>query len=290
MILGWDAVYEDGVFYEVYSSGSRYAINFTNGQCLSVGKDKTVQYFNGGWYDEGVAYELALDSGESAMWYDASTDTTQEVRYYFGTFYTASSFRIVQLADGDRLTFTEPQYYVYQDGTFYGLNLSGSGRMSVTNAVVKEYTEQLTQRLQEQLDRQTEYQKVVNGVVVTYPIVSGTATVTGLSTNVSMSQEGDGTNYDVMFTYTVTYDYTTRVSSNVFNTFVGFSDTLAAQTSGNGSYIGSSDLDLSGEVASMFVDVDNADYRLRDGSLATNGGNKSDRRRDFVPRSAPDGG
>ncbi|MBQ2039294.1 MAG: caspase family protein [Thermoguttaceae bacterium] len=275
LILGWDAVYEDGVFYEVYSSGSRYAINFTNGQCLSVGKDKTVQYFNGGWYDEGVAYELALDSGESAMWYDASTDTTQEVRYYFGTFYTASSFRIVQLADGDRLTFTEPQYYVYQDGTFYGLNLSGSGRMSVTNAVVKEYTEQLTQRLQEQLDRQTEYQKVVNGVVVTYPIVSGTATVTGLSTNVSMSQEGDGTNYDVMFTYTVTYDYTTRVSSNVFNTFVGFSDTLAAQTSGNGSYIGSSDLDLSGEVASMFVDVDNADYRLRDGSLATNGGNNT---------------
>ncbi|MBQ1338350.1 MAG: hypothetical protein IIY32_08530, partial [Thermoguttaceae bacterium] len=275
LILGWDAVYEDGVFYEVYSSGSRYAINFTNGQCLSVGKDKTVQYFNGGWYDEGVAYELALDSGESAMWYDASTDTTQEVRYYFGTFYTASSFRIVQLADGDRLTFTEPQYYVYQDGTFYGLNLSGSGRMSVTNAVVKEYTEQLTQRLQEQLDRQTEYQKVVNGVVVTYPIVSGTATVTGLSTNVSRSQEGDGTNYDVMFTYTVTYDYTTRVSSNVFNTFVGFSDTLAAQTSGNGSYIGSSDLDLSGEVASMFVDVDNADYRLRDGSLATNGGNNT---------------
>ncbi len=277
LTFDYDMVYENGVFYRVYASGSRVEHEFSNDECLSVGKDKTVQYANGGWYAEGAAYELSLDAGERATWYDASTNSSQEVIYYYGTFYTASAYRIVEFADGDALTFSEPRYYIYRDGTFYGLNISGGyGRMTVTNAVVEEYAGQLTQKLQEQLDNQTEYEKEVNGVVVAYPVVSGTATVTNLNTSVSRNQSAEETtNYDVTFTYTVTYNYVTRVSSNVFNTFVGFSDTLAAQTSGNGSYIGSSDLDLSGEVASMFVDVDNADYSLRDGSLATNGGNNT---------------
>ncbi|MBR4752193.1 MAG: caspase family protein [Thermoguttaceae bacterium] len=277
---GREMVYENGVFYEVYSSDYRVEHTFVDNECLSVGRDKTIRYSNDAWFDDGVAYELDLDAGEHATWYDASTDTTHEVTYYYGTFYvTSPRYRVVEFGEGDTLTFSEPQYYISRGGAFFPLNISGRGdyfgRMSVTNPVIRKYTEELSQRLQEELDGQSEYQKVVNGVVVSYPIVSGTATITGLSANVSRSQAGDDLNYDVTFTCTVTYDYLTRVSSNVYNTFVGLSDTLAAQTSGNGSYIGSSDLDLSGEVASMFVDVDNGDYSLRDGSLATNGGNNA---------------
>ncbi len=65
-------------------------------------------------------------------------------------------------------------------------------------------------------------------------------------------------------------------SANVVaaNSFVSYSDALYDRVAGqNGCFVGGSSFDLSAETANLFVDVDNRDYRLTDGSLATNAGN-----------------
>ncbi|MCF0233813.1 MAG: caspase family protein, partial [Thermoguttaceae bacterium] len=60
------------------------------------------------------------------------------------------------------------------------------------------------------------------------------------------------------------------------NSYVSYSNTLAPQAAGkNGCYVGSDFFDLSAETANLFVDVENGDYNLTDGSLATNGGNNT---------------
>ncbi len=70
---------------------------------------------------------------------------------------------------------------------------------------------------------------------------------------------------------TLTY----RASDNAaaYNSFVSYSDSLAALIAGQGCFIGSSELDLTKETNALFVDADNQNYRLTADALATNAGN-----------------
>ncbi len=275
-----DLTYSGGVFYRYYGETYQEAYEMANNNIIRVMQEKVLTY-DSDWYDEGVIYNLNLQNSDVVEWYSASTGKTTTVRYWFGNFVNATTFRPVTFNRGDTITFDVPLYYIYQDGNFYWLNIANRSftyGQTVTDATVNAYAQNVLTAIKEELATRTTYDKVVNGVNMTYPIVSADVSISGLTATSSRVQtEGDDTSerYQVVFTYTATYDYVTRAGSSVFNSFVGLSDTLASQTSGNGAYVGSSTLDLSHELDNMFVDPNNGNYTLQDLAIATNAGNNS---------------
>ncbi len=269
-----------------YQNGSFYYIN--KGSVISVALDGTYQgkeeytvtYKGDGWYSGDVIFDLECEAGDTATLYDASTGTTSTLYFYNGKFHRDSAVgEVVAFKDGDQLTLQVTSYFeAGEDGKLYRrayvqygpVTYYWDGRISTSyriNPISKvEIAESILEKLRQELAQQTTYTKTVNGVDMTYQIDSANVAISELSASTDSV-------FELEFSYLANYSYYSKSGVSVFNSYVGLSDSLGSLVSGNGSFIGTAGNDLSAETNSMFVDIDNGDYRLTDNALATNGGN-----------------
>ncbi|MDO5309504.1 MAG: choice-of-anchor Q domain-containing protein [Planctomycetia bacterium] len=276
----WSNVtYSEGAFYLYYGTDYQYEANFVNGDTVNLPSQRTLTYQTNGWFAEGVAYEPTLSNGDTALWTSVETGETTTVYYNNGTFRTGSyNGTAVVFTEGDSLTVDVSTSYAYNDGSFYRVNVTyartgwfGRREYVLSQEAQVEYAQMALANLQNQLQYRTTFTKTVNGVDVVYEIADASVEIIGYSAEVTASNDG----YTVDYSYTASYTFSARSGLTVLHSYIEKSDTLAALTSGNGSFIGSSTNDLSGETERMFVDLENADYNLTDDSLATNAGDNT---------------
>jgi hypothetical protein len=272
--------YYDGVFYFNYGQPSQSEATFYEGATITVPVSKTLTYRGDGWYLGGVVYDLSDRSGSTATWTNAATGETETVYYRGGSYRQGSYFGpVVTFSTGDTLTTDVNVNYAYnsENAAFYRINVTQSGwgwlnrEYTMSQEAQVEYAQRVLTLLQQQLAFQTTYTKTINGVEVSYPISEKSVVISGLSADVSRGEEA----YSADLTYTATYTFVTQMGVTVLHTIIGLSDSVAAMTSGNGSYIGSADNDLSGVIDALFTDAENGDYTLTNNSLATNAGDNS---------------
>ncbi len=267
--------FEDGVFYRYYGTAYQEAVEFNVGAQVQVKDSVQLTYQNNGWFINGVIYSIDCEAGDQALYYDASTGKTTTVYYQYGEF--RKDGKSIAFNVGDKLTVPERNNFSYQEDGFHRVNVttqsSGWWRREyvLQNAAQVELAQQVLETLRAALPYQRSYTKMVNGVEVTYPILSANVEITGYSADVSQAEGG----YNVNYSYTATYTYVTQSGVTVFNSFVSLSDTLGNSVSGNGSFIGTTENDLLEETAHMFVDLENGNYNLVDSALATNAGDLS---------------
>ena len=269
--------YQDGAFYRDYGTGWQAQVDVPDGTQVTKRNEVTAIRQGEEWIVDGVSYDLNsnVSSGDTAIYYNARTGVTRTVTYRNRSFYYNNSR--VQFSDGDRLTIQQRDYYNYQGSALYELNVipstSGWGRREydLTPAAQLRYAAQIQEELEDSLRYVRSYTKTVNGVELSYPILSASVEVTGYSGDVNFRNDA----YTVDFSVTATYTYVTQSGVSVLNSFISLSDTLGAVVSGNGAFIGTAANDLSEETANMFVDLENGNYNLVDSALATNGGDLS---------------
>ena len=275
--------YSGGALYYNYGTDYQTEVTLTDGAVIGVAATKTLAFNSDGWYLDGVAYELNLNNGDTAQWTDSATGTTTTVYYNNGTFRKGSRYgAAVSFVNGDSLEVNVNVSYAYNAtaAAFYRVNVtttqSGWFRReyNLTQEAAAEFAQQVYQELKTELDRQTQYTKTVNGVELSYPIIDKSLSITSYSAEVSRNM-GDEGGYSVDFSVVARYEYVTQMGVSVLHSYISLSDSLASMASGNGSFIGSAENDLSGETENLFTDVENGDYTLRDDALATNGGNNA---------------
>lgn len=266
--------YQDGAFYRYFGTDYQQEVLFVTGdEIQAASSEVTIVYQSGGWFLDGVAYEINCDNGDTATYYNSKTGKTSTVVYNNGSFRLNGSS--VAFNAGDSLTVKQREVFSYQVDSFHRANITQTGRgfyrreYSLQPAAQMVYAQHLLNQIRQELAWKSSYTKTVNGVQVTYPILDADVLITGMSAEISSGEGG----YTVNFSYTATYTYKTQSGVTVFNSYVGLSDSLGASVSGNGSFIGTASNDLSKETASMFVDLENGNYNLVDSALATNGGN-----------------
>ena len=232
---GGEATYKNGAFVD--AQGGR--IQFEEGQAFVVKVEAT--FTNGVFVDaDGVAVEFA--EGQAVGVGDA------QATYSNGVFVDADGVA-VEFAEGDKIVVGEFEAS-FESGSFVDAN-------GVAHQVA-------------------DGERVVVGKVQGVLTATGAdefVDATGASATVKLGlnvivKRGAANNFA-----TVTY----RASENAtaYNSFVSYSDSLAALIAGQGCFVGSSELDLTKETNALFVDADNQDYRLNDDALATNAGDNT---------------
>lgn len=253
--------------------------SLSTGDVLQMNEDVELEYVNGKWYCEGVIFELNFAEGDQTLWTSVETGLTENVYYVDGEFRLGSTTgALVNFADGDKLVASEMADYVIISSTGrlarcnytrgYGVN-----NIIITDTYVTDRLREIAAELQAELATQTTFSYTENGVTVEYPINAASVRIK------NYSSDNDPSRYvqrrDVTISYTAEYVYETVAGVVIMRTIVERSDSLAAQTSGHGSFIGTATNDISEAVNDLFVDADNGDYHLTNTSLATNSGDNS---------------
>ncbi|MDD3589029.1 MAG: choice-of-anchor Q domain-containing protein [Thermoguttaceae bacterium] len=264
--------YQDGAYYSNYGTAWQQTVHIPDLEQVTMTKSVTATYHSNDWFVDNVAFNFDNQQGDSATYYNALTGKTSTVYYQSGGFRLDGA--PIQFNEGDTLTAPQRDVYVSRGAnTFSRLNVQRISDWYGTSYVVlpatlHEYAQQVQSTLQAQLQTITSYKKTVNGVEMSYPIQSANVEITNYSATIIQA----GVNYSVDFGVTARYTYVTQGGATVLNSYISLSDSLGSITAGNGSLIGTATNDLSGETASMFVDLDNADYNLVETAIATNGG------------------
>ena len=280
---GSELTYEDGTFYYYYGTSYPVAVTLTEGMTVTVPTTRTLTYGGDGWYVGGIGYSPSMSYGDVAQWTSAQTGETINVYYARNAFHRGSTMGpVVSFSEGDTLQIKAGSDYIYNEEStsFLPVIVSQSsgwyGGYTLSQEVQLQYAQQILQQLQNDVQYRTTYTKNVNGVEVAYPVLDATVEISGYNADVSRRQgEGSEGMFDVTFTYTAKYTYTTLAGVTVLHSVIGRSDSVAAMASGNVSFIGSETEDLSGVVAGLFNDLDNGDFTLTNESIATNAGDNT---------------
>ena len=270
-------IYFDGSYW-VYTVGmSTYYLQVDS--VLQMNEDVELEYVDGKWYSGGVIFDTDFADGAQTLWTSVETGLTENVYYVGGQFRLGSTTgALVNFADGDKIVASETVDYIIisSTGTLARCNYTienGFNNYVATDSYVNDRLREIAAQLQAELATQTTFSYTENGVTVDYPIKSATVLIK------SYSVENDVPRFDrtvdVTISYTTEYVYETVAGVVVMRSIVERSDSLSAQTSGYGSFIGSATNDLSEAVNDLFVDADNGDYHLTNSSLATNAGDNS---------------
>ena len=270
-------IYFDGSYW-VYTVGmSTYYLQVDS--VLQMEEDVELEYVDGKWYSGGVIFDTDFADGAQTLWTSVETGLTENVYYVGGQFRLGSTTgALVNFADGDKIVASETVDYIIisSTGTLARCNYTienGFNNYVATDSYVNDRLREIAAQLQAELATQTTFSYTENGVTVDYPIKSATVLIK------SYSVENDVPRFDrtvdVTISYTTEYVYETVAGVVVMRSIVERSDSLSAQTSGYGSFIGSATNDLSEAVNDLFVDADNGDYHLTNSSLATNAGDNS---------------
>lgn len=270
-------VYYDGSYW-IYRVGMHeYQLQVDS--VLQMNEDVELEYVDGKWYSGGVIFDKDFADGAQTLWTSVETGMTENVYYVDGEFRLGSTTgALVNFVDGDKIVASETVDYIIisSTGTLARCNYTienGFNNYVATDSYVNDRLREIAAELQAELATQTTFSYTENGVTVEYPIKSASVLIKSYSTENNVTRF-DRT-LDVTISYTVEYVYETVAGVVVMRSIVERSDSLSAQTSGHGSFIGSATNDLSEAVNDLFVDADNGDYHLTNNSLATNSGDNS---------------